>query len=210
MRRLVTLIFFIFFSFVVSSQNDTGSKSWGYKGYAGGMFVHAGYVQSKIFTVIDLQGNEIEHQIKGGTYGLGGKMGVFLNHYFRIGAEGYFSTCQYGTFKNNSRIGWGGITLDLLYPVKKWVPFVGITVGGGKATQLIFLEKLSNSTKATPTIHFSNTLCIINPAVGVEYLVSNRISLLFKMDYMLNVYKTTNSYPQGLRFYLGVHFYHKK
>jgi len=210
MQRLFYAFLFLFFSLVAFSQNEEAAKPWGYKGYAGGMFIHGGYVQSNKFTVIDLQGNEIEQQIKGFTFGLGGKMGIFLHRFFRLGSEGYFSTCNYGAFKNSCRIGWGGVTFDFLYPVKKWIPFAGITVGGGSATHLIFIEKPKNSTEVTPVAHFSNPLCIINPTIGVELLTSNRISILLKMDYILNVYKKHNAYPQGLRLYIGLHFYHKK
>jgi len=210
MPKQILVIFFGFIHFIAFPQDALTLKSWGYKGYAGGMFIHTGYVLSKEFTVIDLQGNEIEQQIKGATFGLGGKIGVFLNRFFRVGGEGYFSTCNYGTYKNSCRIGWGGLTFDFLYPVKKWIPFAGITVGGGNAKHLIFIEKHYNNTIATPAAHFSNTLCIISPALGVEFLATNRISLLLKMDYMFNVYLKQNNYPHGLRFYLGLHFYHKK
>jgi len=44
----------------------------------------------------------------------------------------------------------------------------------------------------------------------VEFFASSRISLIFKMDYMLNIDKKDLIYPQGVRFYLGVHFYQKK
>jgi len=196
--------------FFVFTQETPVQKKWGYKGYSGGMFVHTGYVKSGVFKVFDLQGNEIEKQIKGGTFGLGGKMSVFLNKHFKVGVEGYFSSCRYGINNNSCRIGWGGVTFDVIYPVKKWSPFLGITVGGGSSTNLIFIEKHNNNKNATPVVHYKVPLCIINPAVGVEFFASNRISLLFKMDYMLNVYKSNSAYPHGPRFYLGVHFYHKK
>ena len=211
MRKLIILFSLVFIPFFLCSQNSVvPAKKWGYKGYAGGMFVHSGYIQSKHFTVFDLQNNEIEQQIKGMCYGLGGKMGIFLHKYLRVGGEGYFSSCIYGIYKNSCRMGWGGITFDVLYPVKKWAPFLSITVGGGSATNLIFIEKQQNNREPILVVYFKNPLCIINPAVGVEFLASNRISVLFKMDYMLNMYHKNNSYPQGLRFYLGVHFYQRK
>jgi hypothetical protein len=208
-KNIFITLFLALTHFFVFSQ-DTIVKKWGYKGYSGGMFVHAGYVQSGTFTVFDLKHNPVDVQTKGATFGLGGKMSIYLNRYFRVGGEGYFTSCKYGTNKNSCRIGWGGVTFDVLYPVKKWAPFVGITVGGGSSTNLIFIEKQQNNKEATPVVHYKYPLCIINPAVGVEFFVSKRISLLFKMDYMLNVYKTNNYYPHGPRFYLGVHFYHKK
>jgi len=210
MQKTFATLFFALLSLSVFSQNKEHAKSWGYKGYSGGMFVHAGYVQSKIFSVFDLQGNEIEQQIKGATFGLGGKMGIYLHRYFRVGGEGYFSSCKYGAYKNSCRISWGGVTFDGVYPVKKWIPFIGITIGGGSATHLIFIEKPQNNQQATPVVHFKNPLCIINPAVGVEFFATNRLSLLFKIDYMLNVHKITHVYPHGPRFYFGVHFYRKK
>jgi len=202
------IILFILIS-SLPSLTFSQEKSWGYKGYSGGMFVHLGYVQSKHFTILDLQCNVITQQVKGLTYGMGGKMAFYLNTYFRVGGEGYFSTCKYGEYKNSCRIGWGGVTFDLLYPVKKWAPFIGVTLGGGSATHLIFTEKQQNNQDITAVVHFSNPLSIINPAVGVEFFASNRISLLFKMDYMINTLKNPY-YPQGVRFYLGVHFSSKK
>jgi hypothetical protein len=210
MHKFLFIFFPLFSNFFLAAQVVPATKNWGYKGYSGGMFVHSGYVQSKHFAVFDLQGNEIEHQIKGATFGLGGKMSIYLNRFFRTGGEGYFSTCNYGKYKNSCRIGWGGVTFDFLYPVKKWAPFMGFTVGGGSATTHIFLEKRENSREASLTVFFKNPLCILAPAIGVEFFASNRISILFKTDYMLNVYKNQPAYPQGVRFYLGIHFYHKK
>jgi hypothetical protein len=210
MKKRITTLFLVFINLLVFSQNESVNSTWGYKGYAGGMFIHTGYVQSEKFRVVSLQNNEIEQQIKGFTYGLGGKMSIALHRFFRVGGEGYFSSCTYGEYKNSCRIGWGGAVFDLLYPVKKWSPFIGVTVGGGSATHLIFIEKQQNNIAAAPVVHFSNALCIINPAIGVEFLASNRISLLLKLDYMLNLYKNRDTYPQGLRLYFGVHFYQKK
>ena len=187
------------------------------------MFVHTGYVQSKEFSVFDVENNEIKMQIKGAVFGLGGKMGVFLHRNFRVGAEGYFSTCKYNSGKymnqliaekSSCRIGWGGFTFDLLFPVKKFAPFMGVTIGGGSAKHLIFTEYNHFHHVATPVVYFSNPLIIISPTIGTEFFATKRISLLLKLDYMFNLYKTlslnNNTYPRGLRLYLGVHFYHKK
>lgn len=210
MHKLSITFFFIFIHLFLFSQDTVISRKWGYKGYSGGMFIHLGYVQSPHFTVFDSQGNEIKEQIKGLVYGLGGKVSIFLNKYFRIGGEGYVTYCKYGANKNNYNIGWGGINLDLLYPVKRWAPFIGITIGGGNSTNLIFIEKPPNNKNVIPIIYYKQILYIIDTAIGVEFFTSNKISILFKLDYMLNIYKTSHVYPSGPRFYIGVHFYHKK
>ncbi|MDR0205924.1 MAG: hypothetical protein LBI45_01500 [Bacteroidales bacterium] len=224
-KKTVLFLLSCFFPFFAISQESNSSKSWSYKGYSGGMFVHTGYMQSKKFSVFDIKNNEIEMQIKGATFGLGGKMGVFLHRNFRVGAEGYFSTCKYNsgkymnqliTEKGSCRIGWGGVTFDLLFPVKKFAPFMGVTIGGGSAKHLIFIERKHNNHVATPIVHFSNPLIIINPAIGAEFFATKRISLLLKLDYMFNVQQnklpslTNNTYPRGVRLYFGIHFYHKK
>ncbi|MCL2168289.1 MAG: hypothetical protein FWH59_04100, partial [Lentimicrobiaceae bacterium] len=152
----------------------------------------------------------IVQQVKGATFGLGGKMSIYLNNYFRMGGEGYFSTCTYGVLKNSCRIGWGGITFDALCLVKKWTPFMGVTVGGGSASHLIMLGYKEITLSELPAIFLKRALVIVSPSMGVEYFATNRISLLCKVDYMLNVYKNEKSYPQGVRFYLGLHFYQKK
>ena len=224
MARLITTLFILIsLPFFAISQESNSSKSWGYKGYSGGMFVHTGYVQSKEFSVFDLDGNKIDMRIKGAVFGLGGKMGIFLHRNFRVGAEGYFSTCKYNsgkyvnqliTEKSSCRIGWGGFTFDILFPVNKFAPFMGVTIGGGSAKHLIFTEYNHFHHVATPVVYFSNPLIVINPVIGLEFFATKRISLLFKLDYMFNLYKTlsinNNTYPRGVRLYLGVHFYHKK
>jgi len=164
MKKIIIIIFLSglipVFAF---SQETKVQKKWGYKGYSGGMFVHTGYVQSGFFKVYDLQGNEIEKQIKGVTFGLGGKMSIYLNKYFRVGSEGYFSSCKYGANKNSCRIGWGGVTFDVLYPIKKWAPFIGITIGGGSSTNFIFIEKQQNNKEALPVVYFKDPLCAPYP-----------------------------------------------
>jgi hypothetical protein len=210
MQKLTLTLFLALLPFFLFSQDTIVTKNWGYKGYSGGMFIHTGYVQSKPFLVF-VQCNEvIEQQIKGAVFGLGGKMSIYFNRYFRVGGEGYFSSCRYGTYKNSNRIGWGGITFDMLYPVKKWAPFAGITFGYGSATNLIFTERQQNTQSAAPVVYFKNSFFLLNPAIGVEFFTTNRISLLFKIDYLLNISKKDLYYPHGVRFYLGVHFYQKK
>ena len=212
MQKITLFLLFALIPFFVFPQDSIVSKSWGYKGYSGGMFIHTGYVQSEPFLVSVSCNEAIEQQIKGAVFGLGGKMSIYLNRYFRVGGEGYFSSCKYGTYKNSCRIGWGGVTFDLLYPVKKWAPFLGVTLGYGNATNLIFTEKpqLEHSMTPIQVVYFTHSFSIFNPAIGVEFFASSRISLLFKMDYMINISKTELPYPQGVRFYLGIHFYQKK
>jgi hypothetical protein len=211
MSKEITAVLFSLIQFIAFSQKDSNYNNWGYKGYAGGMFIHTGYVQGEKFWIIDSQCNVVEQQVIGVTFGLGGKMSIALHRCFRVGAEGYFSACNYGKDKNSCRISWGGFAFDFLYPVKKWSPFVGVTLGGGRATHLIFTERKQKTTTEVPAIYFSNALSIISPAVGVEFLASNRISLLLKLDYMFNILQKRNTYyPQGLRLYFGVQFYQKK
>jgi hypothetical protein len=208
MQKTILILLFLCASFSAFSQDTVAQKKWGYKGYSGGMFVHLGYVESKHFTVFECPQKIIEKQLKGITFGFGGKMSIYLNTYFRVGGEGYVSTCNNRKDRNSCRMSWGGVAFDVLYPVKKWAPFAGITVGGGSATHLVGDKPQNNY--AANTMIFTQPLCIINPAVGVEFFATQRISLLFKIDYILNIYKTYPAYPQGVRFYLGIHFYQKK
>ncbi len=185
------------------------NKPWGYKGYAGGMFYHAGYIQSAQFIIND-NGAQVPHTVKGVTSGIGGKMGFFFHKHFKIAVEGYVSTAHYGPQKNSYKLGWGGVTADVLYPIKRWVPFAGITMGMGSYTHTIFLEERSYNAQAQSIAYFDNTLLAITPALGVEYLMNKRISLLLKVDYIFNALPNTTSYAAGPRIYLGIHFYRKK
>lgn len=185
-------------------------KKWGFKGYSGGMFYHLGYVRSNEFMVYNLAGEAIPTRIEGMTSGIGGKLGFFLNKYVRAGIEGYSTTTRYGEFRNSYKVGWGGLVMEFVYPTKRVMPFIGLTLGGGKMKNMILLAKDNNDYHADEIIYKEDGLFIINPAIGIEYFVSKRISLIFKVDYMISGSKDKFDFATGPRAYIGVHFYRKK
>lgn len=195
---------------VYSDEMRTDGKRWGFKGYSGGMFYHLGYVRSNEFMVYNLAGQAIPTRIEGMTSGIGGKLGFFINKYVRTGIEGYATTTRYGEFRNSYKVGWGGLVMEFVYPTKRVMPFIGLTVGGGKMTNMILLANDNNDYHADEIVYKEDALFVINPAIGIEYFVSKRISLIFKVDYMLSGSKDKFDFASGPRAYIGVHFYRKK
>jgi hypothetical protein len=45
------------------------------------------------------------------------------------------------------------------------------------------------------------------PMVGIEYALSEKIHLTFKMDYVINLSNPQDDFPSGPRFFLGFMFY---
>ncbi len=213
-KFIVILSFFASISLLTAQQSlpqvEASDKNWGFKGYAGGMFYHVGYVKSKPFAIFDAQNQQYQHHVEGFTSGIGGKMGFFIHKNLKIGIEGYSSSASYGPNKSKFKMGWGGIAIDYLYRWENWMPFVGCHFGGGGSTHTIFLEEQNQNTLAQQVIYFKEPHFIISPSIGVEYLVSKKISFLFKVDYQFSVAPKGIGYASGPRFYLGIHFYRKK
>lgn len=191
-------------------QSSSVDRKWGFKGYSGGMFLQMGYVKSPEFNVYNFAGDAIPVRVEGMSTGIGGKLGFFINQYMRVGIEGYATTTRYGEFHSSYKVGWGGALVEFVYPTKHVMPFVGITLGGGSVSHMILLEKNNDDFDADQIVYKEQGIFVINPAIGIEYFVSRRISLIFKVDYMISGSKQRLDFATGPRAYIGVHFYRRK
>ena len=224
MKRIYTLSIIIFFTcliFATDNDNDTTiSKThpFAYNGYQGGMMFHIGYVQSRQFQFNDLQGNPIGEpmQLKGLETGIGGALRVGFGKYLRVGIEGYVSTHKYGPNANSAKVGWGGLLLDSHWHINKWTIFAGGVVGGGSYSHISLINKENINPEDNKDDDFvienQNILyrnypfATIVPFVGAEYSLTKRISLVAKIDYMLNLSNWEDDYMHGPRFFLGIMF----
>lgn len=182
-----------------------------YSGFSGGMMVHTGYVQSKPFTLNNNDGTARESmQLKGAPIGLGGAIRVHFGQHLRVGSEGYTSTLNYGQNKSYVSVGWGGLLIDCAWYLKSWTPFIGGTIGGGGVKHLTLLEPtaddfvLENNSTSYRTYGFM----ALTPFVGVEYAMTQKVHLVLKVDYLLNLTNWQDDFTTGPRLYVGFMFCH--
>lgn len=189
-----------------SALSQEGLK---YRGFSGGMMVHTGYLQSNSFDLQTIQGNYITtSKVEGMPFGIGGAARLHFGKHLRVGGEGYVSNLRYGVKGTTSSVSWGGVLVDCVWPLGRWWPFAGLTVGGGAVEHIVL--------QAEPAIDFvaeSNatyreySFMALAPMVGIEYALSEKIHFTFKMDYVINLSNPQADFPSGPRFFLGFMFY---
>lgn len=167
--------------------------------FDGGMMAHTGYMHCTF--------DEIGYEAKGMCFGLGGVLRFHIGNHFRIGGEGYVSTLR--QMKNGSyiRTGCGGVTADAYWRFGRWIPYFGVTAGGGKTSALLMFDGSTDDweTEAEVVMH-NSPFFFVTPNVGVEFLLTESVHLTMKVDRLFNVSKA--EMPTGVRVYLGFVFAH--
>lgn len=180
-----------------------------FQGYSGGMMLHAGYLFG--------ENTLAPKSPQGATFGIGGAIRVHLWKHFRLGTEGYMSNmpmqttdCRNDLQKGSYiRYGWGGLLADACWRMDKVWPYVGATVGGGTVKSLYIVDGSQNDWKAEPqTIFNKRGFVCLAPFVGCDYLLTPRVHLTFKADWMLAFGNGKLLMPTGLRAYIGFMFCH--
>jgi hypothetical protein len=221
MRKIFCLILMICVSisaFCVSDVDSVGvtkRSSMVYSGYQGGMMFNVGYVESRDFQFQDNSGLPLGEpgRLSGASMGLGGALRVGFGKYLRVGIEGYVSTLKYQPQGSSAKIGWGGLLLDSHWHIKKFTIFTGGVIGGGSYTHITMIDKVEANRAENDYIvenqyvsyrHYP--FLAIVPFVGMEYSLTKRISMVAKIDYMLNVTNWADDYAAGPRFFIGFMF----
>lgn len=187
------------------------AKAWPleYRGFIGGMMIHTGYVSSRDFTVTSLSGNMHEFNASGAPFGLGGAARFMFGKHLRIGAEGYVSTLGYGENGSHAKTGWGGILADCAWDLGKIRLFAGGTAGGGSQANLTIISPLGDDYIAEELVSYRKySFAALVPFIGMEYALNGRISLVAKVDWMLNLSGCQDDFVSGPRLYLGFMFGH--
>lgn len=196
------LVLFILLSVNVFSQDIKSQKNKIFNGYDGGMMLHAGYI-STYNHVLDITQ-------KGWTKGIGGAIRFHLGNHYRIGTEGYVSTL--GVMDNHSYIKtfWAGLLNDFYWKFGKFMPYAGLTVGGGTLTNCLIFEGTSFDWHPESEVIFKkDNIIAIDPFIGCDYCVSDTMHLTFKIDYLMNChFNKSICFPTGPRFYIGFIFFH--
>ncbi len=180
-----------------------------YNGFSGGMMFHTGYLFG--------QNTSLPHNPEGAEYGLGGALRINLWDHFRIGGEGYVSNMPSG-FTNEDkclqkgsyiRNGWGGLLMDAYWRCEHLWPYIGGTIGGGAQRSLFIADgSIYDWLSEGETIFNKQTYFMFDPFVGFDYLLTARIHLTFKVDFMLAIHNSRLLTPTGPRIYIGILFCH--
>lgn len=219
---LLLLTFLLTFASLFASQSDTTTyqsrrkHSMAYNGYQGGMMFNIGYVQSRDFQFIDINQQPFTSpmQLKGASMGIGGALRVGFGKYLRVGIEGYVSTHKYGPNASSAKVGWGGLLLDSHWHINRWTLFTGGVIGGGSYTHTALINT-GNSVNNYPddfvvenqyVSYRHYPFLVVNPFVGCEYSLTKRISVVAKIDYMLNATNWADDFVSGPRFFIGFMF----
>lgn len=194
-----------------------------FRGYSGGMMLHLGYQYG---TNTGFAEGDNQPFLRSITYGIGGAMRFHLMRHLRIGAEGFVSTMPLKSQGegSNIRAGWGGVLADFYVTLGKFQPFIGGTIGGGaqrathvfrgESQDLTWKERweqfkgYANSEETYPAEFTKAGFFALDPFIGFEYALTNRMHLLVRADWLLAIHRQSFLTPTGPRLYVGFMFTH--
>lgn len=163
----------------------------GIAGFDGGMMVHTGYLSD---------GGETS----GVPLGIGGTARLHFGKHFRAGMEGYVSSLQRLGNGSYVKYGWGGLLGDFRWNFGRWIPYIGLTIGGGTSTSLEMTD-LRDGQILGGTFGKKRFMAV-DPFIGCELAVSDALHLTIKADFLLT--PGAMALPKGARIYLGFIFCH--
>ncbi len=172
--------------------------------------LHTGYVSAGSVSFTNPGGETVGINMKGMPYGIGGALKVGFGKYLRVGTEGYVSTLKYAKNHSFESIGWGGLLVDGVLPLGRWMPFAGLTFGGGSVKNVTALEDTTVDFRLDggTTSYRRYPFLALAPFAGVEYALTERVHLVLKADYLLNLSSGQADFVRGPRLYFGFMFCH--
>lgn len=206
MKRVTTILLLtILLALPVCAFAEGGKGRLAYRGFSGGMMLHTGWVSAGSVTV----GLSQPQRMSGLPMGIGGALKVRFGDHLRVGTEGYTSALGYGDWGSSLSIGWGGLLVDWCWQMGRFMPYVGATVGGGLVENLTLTSKPQMDFLPEANISYRKYgVGLIVPFAGVEYGITERMSLTLKGDYMFSLSPNASDFPSGVRCYVGFMFNH--
>ena len=195
-----------------AASNKTDSSEFRFRGYTGGMMLHSGYIQSGRFQLHSGSGTEpVTMQIKGGATGIGGHVKFAFGtstDMLRVGAEGHSSNVSYRPSPSYSHTGWGGILVDYIRRTEGRVhPFIGCLIGGGGVKNHIIAQGGTGDFVTEPQAAMHKyAFMAVAPFAGMEVSLTPKLSLVVKVDWLLNATCRQNDFSSGPRLYVGILF----
>ncbi|MDD2214984.1 MAG: hypothetical protein PHE41_00195 [Eubacteriales bacterium] len=176
------------------------------------MMIHSGYVSSESYSLINSTGDLVSrHNMHGTPFGIGGSIKIHLSDHFRLGSEGYVSTLSYDNNGSFASVGWGGILADRIWQLDKIAPFIGICIGGGSFKNLTLNSNYGDDYIVESNLSYRKySFMAVTPFVGMEYAITDKVRLVFKADYLMNVSNFQKDFLRGIRLFAGFSFYRLK
>jgi hypothetical protein len=215
MNRLLQYIILPLCLLMTNSLLAGESQTKVYQGFSGGMMGHASYLFGVNNDAPPTPEGVCSPQ--GGSFGLGGSLRVHLWNHLRVGGEGFVSTMNSGTtdmkhiLQDGSyiRTGWGGLVLDACWRKEKVWPYIGGSMGGGAMRSLYVLKGSQDDWEAEDAAWLHKTsFFYINPYVGIDWCLTQKVHMTFRMDWLLALSKGDLVMPTGPRLLVGFMFCH--
>jgi opacity protein-like surface antigen len=188
----------------IAGDSTPSQGRFAYRGFSGGMMLHAGWISRG-----DIGIGGTPQRLSGVPMGIGGALRVKLGDHLRVGTEGYTSSVGYGEWGSSLSIGWGGLLVDWCWQLGRLTPYVGASVGGGSVENLTLTHTPSLDTVPEEGLSYRKYgVGVVAPFAGVEYPLTERMSLTFKADWLLPLGRSEFDFPSGARCYVGFMFNH--
>ncbi len=205
MKRILSLLLLSLLCLGPLSAQEQERHPLAYNGFSGGMMLHAGWVARGDVQV----GLSSPQTIAGVPLGIGGALRVRFGDHLRVGTEGYTSSLGYGDYGSSLSIGWGGLLVDYCFRFGDFMPYAGLTIGGGVVENLTLSSEPEVDWLPEANISFrSYGVGVVAPFVGVEYGLTERMSPTVKADWMMAMGRSHSDFPSGPRCYIGFMFNH--
>lgn len=212
MRRYLTIVLLTIGTLLQAANDSTAI----FQGFSGGMMLHTGYLMGKdSHAPENMQGQSCSPE--GATWGIGGALRINLLKHLRVGGEGFVSTMpshstncrellQSGSY---IRSGWGGVLMDACWRNEKVWPYIGGSMGGGSTRALYILEGNEHDwEKEDYAVFHKQGFLYVNPYVGLDWCMTKKVHLTFRMDWLLAFHQRNLILPTGPRLYVGFMFCH--
>lgn len=170
-------------------------------GYDGGMMLHTGYLTGTL--------REIGHKASRMPFGIGGAIKFHIGKYFRIGSEGYVSTMNQLNNGSTIKFGWGGVLADFRFFVGQFMPYAGVTIGGGSRTCTLMIEGDKQDWEKEENVIFNKKpFFAVTPFIGTDIVITKKFHLTVKLDYLFGINRGELLMPTGPKLYFGFLMYH--
>lgn len=205
--KKILLLLFTFLTINIYSQdinlgnNQNIEKRKIFNGYDGGMMLHLGYISTDV--------KPLDYKADGITKGIGGAIRFHFGEHYRIGTEGYVSTMSLMNNGSYMKTFWAGLLNDFYWQFGKFMPYVGLTIGGGALTDCFIFEGDNHDwEQETNVVINKNPFVAIDPIVGCDYCISEAFHITLKFDCLFGFGSNDLYLPVGPRAYIGFIFFH--
>lgn len=143
----------------------------------------------------------------GVVYGIGGRLHFYIGDHLRVGAGGAAIKLTYASQVGNDShvdIGYGGAIVEAFWTIRRVRLSVGALAGGGVVEQFHVVSEGAADT--VQVVHTEDGSFVAAPMLTVEYLLTESISLMGVLDWLLGSAIGDRHQLAGPKAHLGVLF----